>query len=474
MALFSSISRLFGKKKQDEKPEIIEQSPPPLAEESSINQDLLESTLLSEESSADNKELMPKESEDGKTARTEEACADKPSWQQDMLMLLRNAEPRLSVWLDIVLQGVDRLDNTLQERVAFLLTSLDVSAEEAQRFVKDFALWAEDMEYERLADFRGELQYRLTLALGMEDEEDERSRLFVQLADGLANTKSRLGQHLSAVFSSHSTLSAEFWSDMEEVFIMADMGMVTATKLVERLRKAAYDQGLDKPEDMPALLAKEIEDILQVQRKIVAVNAPEVQIIIGVNGVGKTTTIAKLAYRATLQGKKVMLAGADTFRAAATEQLGIWAKRVGAGFHTKGANADPAAVAYESTQKAVEEGFDLLIIDTAGRLHTKVNLMEELKKIHNVVGKRHEGAPHSTVLIVDATTGQNALQQVKLFNESTKIDSIILTKLDGTAKGGIAIAIALEFGIPITYVGLGEKMEDLRPFDAVSFAKAIL
>ena len=218
----------------------------------------------------------------------------------------------------------------------------------------------------------------------------------------------------------------------------------------------------------------ELATMFKTPRRIQAVNPPEVVMMVGVNGVGKTTTIGKLAHRAQMQGRKVLIAAGDTFRAAAIEQLEVWAKRSGADFFAKGAGSDPAAVAYEAIEKALAGGYDLLLLDTAGRLHTKINLMEELKKIKRVTGKRHEGSPHRTVLVVDATTGQNAIQQTKLFNEAVELDEIILTKLDGTAKGGIVVALASQFGVPITYVGLGEKMEDLRPFDGKDFASALL
>ena len=196
--------------------------------------------------------------------------------------------------------------------------------------------------------------------------------------------------------------------------------------------------------------------------------------MVGVNGVGKTTTIAKLAYRARMQGKKVLVAAADTFRAAAVEQLRVWAERVGADFHAKGDGADPAAVAYEAMDKAVAGGYDVVFVDTAGRLHTKSNLMDELHKIRQVIARKHPGAPHRTILVIDATTGQNALQQTKMFKESSGVDEVVLTKLDGTAKGGVALAVAAQFGLPITFIGLGEKMEDLRPFNAHDFARALL
>jgi fused signal recognition particle receptor len=200
---------------------------------------------------------------------------------------------------------------------------------------------------------------------------------------------------------------------------------------------------------------------------------PEVVLMIGVNGAGKTTTIAKLAHRAQMQGRKVLVAAGDTFRAAAIEQLQVWSKRVGAGFYAKAHGSDPAAVAFEAVEHAMKEGYDLVFVDTAGRLQTKHNLMEELKKINRVLGKKLDGAPHRTILVLDSTTGQNALSQVKLFSQASPVDEIVLTKLDGTAKGGIIVAIALEFGIPISFVGLGEKMEDLRPFSGQEFASAL-
>ena len=196
--------------------------------------------------------------------------------------------------------------------------------------------------------------------------------------------------------------------------------------------------------------------------------------MVGVNGVGKTTTIGKLAHRARLRGEKVMIATADTFRAAAIEQLGIWAERAGALFHAGPAGTEPAAVAYAAVEAAVKEGVDVLFVDTAGRLQTKINLMEELTKIRQVLGKKHPGAPHRTILVIDATTGQNALSQTKLFKEAAGVDELILTKLDGTANGGIAIAVGMEHSLPISFMGLGEKLEDLRPFSGADYAAALL
>ena len=311
-------------------------------------------------------------------------------------------------------------------------------------------------------------------SLDMEDEEDERDRLFLKLNEGLARTRAQFGKGLNALFAGHSSLSPQFWEEMEELFIMADMGAESALALVETLRERAGTEGVSSPAELLPILQDEVEKLFRAPRRISAVNPPEVVLMVGVNGVGKTTTIAKLAYRARMQGKKVLIAAADTFRAAAVEQLQVWAERVGADFHAKGTGADPAAVAYEAVDMAQKGGYDLLFVDTAGRLHTKHNLMEELHKIRNVIARKHPGAPHRSILVIDATTGQNALQQTRMFKETSGVDEVILTKLDGTAKGGVALAVAVRFGLPITYIGLGEKMEDLRPLDAHDLARALL
>lgn len=391
-----------------------------------------------------------------------------------MTLALRRAEPRLSAWLAVVLEGVDKAGDLLWERIAFLLAALEAPAEEIDAFVKTFRLWLEDMEYERLEDFRSELQYRLALALDLEDEEDERSRLIIKLAQGLSKTREQVTHRLNSLFLSGREVDDAFWEELEEILILADVGVETARGLTQRLRRRAQAEGLRDAFALREAMRLEILDLFKPVRRISVVNPPEVILVIGVNGVGKTTTIAKLCHRAALQGKKVMLAAADTFRAAAVEQLEIWARRAGAGFYAKGQGADPAAVAYEALDAALAAGCDALFVDTAGRLHTKNNLMEELVKIRRVLGKRHPGAPHRTILVLDATVGQNGLSQIKLFNQMCGIDELILTKLDGTARGGIAVAAAMQYGIPLSFVGLGEKMEDLRPFDAQSYVAALL
>ena len=408
------------------------------------------------------------------TAPALETCGLAPALAQSMILRLREAEPRLSVWLGIVLEGVEEAGDELWKRLRFLLRSLDAPAAEVDAFVDDFRGWLERMEYVQLDEFRSELQYRLTLALDMEDEEDERSRLFLKISEGLSRTREQFSRRLDSLFSSHGELDESFWEELEELFIMADLGYEPSLELVERLRERARKENVTRVEDVRGLLMAEVDEIFRLPRRISAVNPPEVVLFIGVNGVGKTTTIAKLAHRARMQGKKVMIAAADTFRAAAIEQLQVWAERVGALFHARPAGSDPASVAYEAMDRALAEKVDILFVDTAGRLQTKVNLMEELTKIRQVLGKKHEGAPHRCILVIDATTGQNALSQAKLFKEAAGVDELILTKLDGTAKGGVAIAVAMQEKLPITYVGLGEKLEDLRPFNGADYARALL
>lgn len=402
------------------------------------------------------------------------APAMRPEEETALTLALRQAAPRLSAWLAVVFEGIDRADERLWSRVRFLLHSLDAPQEEAEAFISTFRRWLEDMEYERLEDFKSELQYRLALALDLEDEEEERSRLMLKLSAGLARTREHISSNLNALFMAGRTIDESFWEELEDILIMADVGFATAHGLTERLRRRALVEGITGAEHLREAMRRELLDVFRPVRRINVINPPEVVLVVGVNGVGKTTTVAKLCHRAVLQGKKVLLVAGDTFRAAATEQLAVWAGRAGAGFYAKGHGADPAAVAYEALAKALDEGFDTVFVDTAGRLHTKVNLMEELQKVARVLGKRHPGAPQRTILILDSTTGQNALSQVKMFNEACKIDELILTKLDGTAKGGIAVAVAMQYGIPISYVGLGERMEDLRPFDPESYVAALL
>lgn len=405
----------------------------------------------------------------------ESAANAKEGGSGDALLLrLRQAEPRLSSWLDIALEGQDEINDEFWSRLRFFLNALEAPPAEIDAFIASFADWLRRMEYGRLDEFRSELQYRLALALDMEDEEDERNRLMRKLGESLAATREQLGRRLDALFAGRGELDETFWEEMEEMFIMADMGYEASLEIVERLKRRAAAEKVTAAADARRLLFDELEEIFRQRPRIRATAKPEVVLMMGVNGAGKTTTIGKLAHRAAMEGKKTLIVAADTFRAAAIEQLEVWAGRAGSAFYAKPAGSDPASVAWEAMDYAQKHDIDIVFVDTAGRLQTRVNLMEELGKIRRTLAKKLPGAPHRSMLVLDATTGQNALSQAKLFREAGGADEIALTKLDGTAKGGVAIAVAMREGMPITFIGIGEKMEDLRPFNGRDFARALL
>jgi len=294
----------------------------------------------------------------------------------------------------------------------------------------------------------------------------ERAGLFSRLRDSLSKSRTALTAELASAAFDPGDAAA--WERLEEALIRADVGVPATAELVRRL-EARPDLA-----DLNAALAEEISTLLG-DPPILNVRAnPSVLLVVGVNGTGKTTTIGKLAERLRQHGHAVVLGAADTFRAAAEEQLEIWADRANAEFVGAERGADPASVAYEAIEAATRDGRDVVIVDTAGRLHTQSNLMQELAKVRRVIEGKLEGAPHETLLVVDATTGQNGLQQARLFGEAVGVTGVALTKLDGSAKGGIAVAIAHELGLPVKLIGVGETLEDLRPFDADDFARALV
>jgi len=304
------------------------------------------------------------------------------------------------------------------------------------------------------------------------EPEQEKAGYFKRLRKRLSKTRKSLSNGFDKIFAGKKKLDDEVLEQLEELLITSDIGVQTTMALIERLSKAKVAE----LGEVKQILKNEIFSILDSQPPAPeeTEDKPHVVLVVGVNGVGKTTTIGKLAASARASGKKVLIGAADTFRAAASEQLAIWAERAEAEFVKHKANADPAAVAFDAVAAASARGCDLVLIDTAGRLHTKVNLMEELKKIKRTVSKQHAGAPHEILLVVDATTGQNALSQARLFNDALDVTGLALTKLDGTAKGGIVISICSSLEIPLQYIGVGEKIDDLRPFDAEQFIDALL
>jgi fused signal recognition particle receptor len=291
---------------------------------------------------------------------------------------------------------------------------------------------------------------------------------------GMAKTRGGSLSSLKAALSAAKTIDDALFDRLEEIFIMADLGVDTVVKFTAALRAEVKKRAITIPRELENIIVDKMFE-LYLQGQIVDVNIPYVEggltviLVVGVNGTGKTTSIGKLAHRIKAEGKKVILAAADTFRAGAIEQLKIWGERVGCPVVAKNEGADPSAVVFDAIRRAKAEGYDVLLVDTAGRLQNKINLMKELEKIDRTIRRELPGVPIVTYLVIDATTGQNGLSQAKLFNEAAKVSGIILTKLDGTAKGGIVLAIRDELGIPISFVGLGEKIADLEPFDVEGY-----
>lgn len=301
---------------------------------------------------------------------------------------------------------------------------------------------------------------------GPGESEEERRGFLGRLRDSLAKSRRALTDELAA--AAFDPADDEAWERLEEALIAADVGVPATAELVRRL-EARGEVG-----DLTEALTEEIASMLGEPGTLAVQERPAAILVVGVNGTGKTTTIGKLAHKLRDHGYSVLVGAADTFRAAAEEQLEIWAQRAGADFVGAGRGADPAAVAFDAVEAARARDRDVVIVDTAGRLHTQANLMDELAKVRRVIAAKLEGAPHETLLVVDATTGQNGLQQARLFGETVGVTGVALTKLDGSARGGIALAIAHELGLPVKLVGVGEALEDLRPFDPQDFARALV
>jgi fused signal recognition particle receptor len=312
--------------------------------------------------------------------------------------------------------------------------------------------------------------------LKMVNNKSKEEDFFSRLKDGLSKTRKGFVKNIDEMISGEKIISKDVFEDLEEILISADLGPVFTYDLIEEMKDRAKRKYLDSSEALREIMRENMINILKECEKPMPI--PKGQLftimVVGVNGTGKTTTIGKMASRYKNKGIPLMLVAADTFRAAAIEQLEIWSQRIEAPVIKQKMGADPSAVVYDAIHAAKARNTNLIIIDTAGRLHTKVNLMDELKKIKRIMGRELPGAPHETLLVLDATTGQNALMQAKMFNDEIGITGIALTKLDGTAKGGIIIRIAQELNIPIRYIGIGEKLDDLRRFRSAEFVDALL
>ena len=298
---------------------------------------------------------------------------------------------------------------------------------------------------------------------------------FDKLKDGLNKTKTSFDEKINNVFKNFRKVDEDFLDELEEVLIMSDIGMDTSIKIISSLREKIKKEKIQDEEDVKQALREEMQKILDVTDIGLHLNTkPSVILVVGVNGVGKTTSIGKMANRLAKDGKKVVVAAADTFRAAAVEQLEIWAKRAGADIVKRDEGVDPASVVFDAIKKTKENGADVLIVDTAGRLHNKKYLMDELNKIQKVINKEMPDADKEVLLVIDGTTGQNAISQVKAFKQETDITGIVLTKLDGTAKGGVVIGIVEENKIPVKFIGVGEQIDDMEIFNSEDFVKAII
>ncbi|HEX9058796.1 MAG TPA: signal recognition particle-docking protein FtsY [Clostridia bacterium] len=297
---------------------------------------------------------------------------------------------------------------------------------------------------------------------------------FDKLKEGLLKTRKGITEKIDQVLVSFGKIDEELFEELEEILISSDIGIDTTLKMIEDIKKKVKERKITNPGEIRQLIKEELISILDEDySELNTSSSPSVIVVIGVNGVGKTTSIGKIAHNLKRSGKKVILAAGDTFRAAAIDQLEIWATRAGVDIITQKEGSDPAAVIYDAVQAAKSRKADVLICDTAGRLHTKKNLMEELKKVSRVIDRELPGANRETLLVLDATTGQNAISQAKTFSEVADITGIVLTKLDGTAKGGIVVAIKSELKIPVKLIGVGEKMEDLQKFDPKEFVEAL-
>ncbi len=296
---------------------------------------------------------------------------------------------------------------------------------------------------------------------------------FSKIKEGLKKTRENVVNQIDSMLKSFKKIDEELFEELEELLVMGDVGVATATKICDELRERVKTDKITEPEDIKALLCKVTADLLTGGQELKVSTKPSVILVIGVNGVGKTTTIGKLANNFVKEGKKVTLAAADTFRAAAIDQLEIWADRSKADIVKQNEGSDPAAVVFDAISSAKAKGADIVICDTAGRLHNKKHLMDELSKINRIIDRELPDADKEVLLVLDATTGQNAVNQASEFSKATGITGIVLTKLDGTAKGGVVLAIRDGLGIPVKYIGVGEQIDDLQPFDPESFAKAL-
>lgn len=409
-----------------------------------------------------------------------EAMVNQPNGEEEILVttadgdcFVEETEEEAEAFLDQLTEAVsDFVTEELQQKEE-LEASDDVTL---QAYMKEIVEETDELIEEKVEQEVEQKDITEDAHLSYEEpaQEEKKVGFFAKLKEGLGKTRKNIMGGVDAVLGGFTKIDDDLFEELEEALIMADIGVQTTMVIVENLRKRVKREHATDPSLIKGMLADEITTILSdgIQEKEILPN-PSVILVIGVNGVGKTTTIGKLASKYKTEGRSVLLAAADTFRAAAIDQLEVWGQRSGIEVIKQGENSDPASVVYDAVHAARTQNCELLICDTAGRLHNKKNLMEELRKIAKVIDREHPNAHKEVYLVLDATTGQNALQQAKVFQEVADITGIILTKLDGTAKGGIVVAIKNELKIPVRYVGVGESIQDLQAFDASEFARAL-
>nr|WP_327786930.1 signal recognition particle-docking protein FtsY [Clostridioides mangenotii] len=384
---------------------------------------------------------------------------------------------------DIKDTDINDTNNDVKEKDNKEVKEVEVS-EEVEEFEKtdesvDFVKGAEvaeseEVDSEVLQEELDSIQEEVQEEVQGEDSAEENLNMFERLKQGLTKAKQGITYKIDTILKSYTKVDEELLEDLEEILITSDVGVNTTMGIIDSLRSRIKEKGITDPMDVRIELKSIVEEILSEENTKLDINpSPCIILMVGVNGVGKTTTIGKLATRYKKEGKKVLLAAADTFRAAATEQLDIWAKRANVDIIKHNEGADPGAVVFDAVKAARARGVDVLICDTAGRLHNKTNLMNELGKIFKIVDREFPEAKREVLLVVDATTGQNAVSQAKTFKEVADITGIVLTKLDGTAKGGVVIAVKSEVDVPVRLIGVGEKAEDLQDFDAKLFSEAL-
>ncbi len=470
----------FGKKRHEEQEEIIEPIVDDEPEEDAAPADngLSENDIdaaISERESAVREEEERRRLEAEKAAEKERATAVALAAEAAQLAALSQDAEEFEELPEEEEETEATEEETIEESVVESTEeAIEETTEEAE--IKAEPESAEETSVEVVEvkeETEPEIEIELEAEIAHKDDTPNRKSIFVKIRDGLRKTKDSMMSGIKNVLGSFTKIDEDLFDELEETMIMGDMGVETSETICNALRKRIKERGITDPKEIMGLIREIITEMLGEDKELVLDTQPSVIVVIGVNGAGKTTTIGKLCHQLKAEGKKVIVAAADTFRAAAIDQLEVWTERSGVEIVKHAEGSDPGAVVYDAIEAAKARDCDVLICDTAGRLHNKKNLMQELAKINRIIATRAEGCSVETLLVLDATTGQNAVNQARLFKETADISGIVLTKLDGTAKGGIIVSIKNELDIPVKLVGVGEKIDDLQPFHGEDFVNAL-